>query len=74
MFFKAEKENPGLTQDIVLKILEKKNLQINYCESLLRMAGDDVEGRMLSRAKKFREWNISGKIGEPYNRIIENRG
>ncbi|XP_023258744.1 programmed cell death protein 10-like isoform X2 [Seriola lalandi dorsalis] len=29
-FIKAEKENPGLTQDIVVKILEKKNLKINY--------------------------------------------
>lgn len=43
--FKAEKENPGLTQDIVMKILEKKNLKINYSESLLRMAADDVEGK-----------------------------
>lgn len=43
--FKAEKENPGLTQDIVMKILEKKNVKIDYHESLLRMAADDVEGR-----------------------------
>lgn len=27
-----------------MKILEKKNVQINYTESLLRMAADDVEG------------------------------
>lgn len=47
MCFKAEKDNPGLTQDIVMKIVEKKNLKINYCECLLRMAADDVEGRML---------------------------
>lgn len=45
--FKAEKENPGLTQDIVMKILEKKSLKVNYNESLLRMASDDVEGMML---------------------------
>lgn len=44
--FKAEKRNPGLTQDIVMKILEKKNLNINYSESLLRMAAYNVEGRM----------------------------
>ncbi len=42
---KAEKENPGLTQDIIVKILEKKNVEINFTESLLRMAADDVEGK-----------------------------
>lgn len=42
---KAEKENPGLTQDIIMKILEKKNVEINFSESLLRMAADDVEGK-----------------------------
>ncbi|TNN66984.1 Programmed cell death protein 10 [Liparis tanakae] len=42
-FIKAERENPGLTQDIIMKILEKKNVQINFTESLLRMAADDVE-------------------------------
>lgn len=42
---KAEKETPGLTQDVVVKILEKKKLKINYNESLLRMAGDDMQGR-----------------------------
>ncbi|KAI2667710.1 Golgi integral membrane protein 4 [Labeo rohita] len=40
-FIKAEKENPGLTQDIIMKILEKKNVEINFTESLLRMAADD---------------------------------
>lgn len=43
-FCQAERENPGLTQDIIMKILEKKNVQINFTESLLRMAADDVEG------------------------------
>lgn len=28
-----------------MKILEKKNVQINFTESLLRMAADDVEGK-----------------------------
>lgn len=41
--FQAEKENPGLTQDIVLKIVEKKNLKVDFNEALLRMAEDDVE-------------------------------
>lgn len=45
---KAEKENPGLTQDIIMKILEKKSLEINFTESLLRMAADDVEGKKIN--------------------------
>ena len=40
----AEKENPGLTQDIIMKILNKKNVEVNFTEALLRMAADDVEG------------------------------
>lgn len=57
-FIKAEKENPGLTQDIVMKIVEKKNLKINYCESLLRMAADDVEEFMIDRREpEFQELN-----------------
>lgn len=55
MCFKAEKENPGLTQDIIMKVLEKKNLRVNYSESLLRMAADDVEGRMHAKGGV---WNI----------------
>lgn len=43
----AEKENPGLTQDIIMKILEKKSVDVNFTESLLRMAADDVEGNIL---------------------------
>uniref|UniRef100_A0A3B4UFG4 Programmed cell death 10a n=3 Tax=Seriola TaxID=8160 RepID=A0A3B4UFG4_SERDU len=57
-FIKAEKENPGLTQDIVVKILEKKNLKINYSESLLRMAADDVQEFMIDRREpEFQELN-----------------
>lgn len=48
----AEKENPGLTQDIIMKILEKKSVEVNFTESLLRMAADDVEG-MGKRAFSF---------------------
>uniref|UniRef100_A0A4W6E5H7 Programmed cell death 10a n=1 Tax=Lates calcarifer TaxID=8187 RepID=A0A4W6E5H7_LATCA len=57
-FIKAEKENPGLTQDIVIKILEKKNLKINYSEALLRMAADDVEEFTIDRREpEFQELN-----------------
>lgn len=55
---KAEKENPGLTQDIVMKILEKKNVKIDYHESLLRMAADDVEEFTIDRREpEFQELN-----------------
>ncbi|XP_029963939.1 programmed cell death protein 10-A-like [Salarias fasciatus] len=57
-FEKAEKGNPGLTQDIIMKILEKRNLKINYCESLLRMAAEDVEDfRIDRREPEFQELN-----------------
>lgn len=49
VFCQAERENPGLTQDIIMKILEKKNVQINFTESLLRMAADDVEGEHMRK-------------------------
>lgn len=34
-----------------MKILEKKNVQINFTESLLRMAADDVEGECYRSVK-----------------------
>uniref|UniRef100_A0A3B4WCH3 Programmed cell death 10b n=1 Tax=Seriola lalandi dorsalis TaxID=1841481 RepID=A0A3B4WCH3_SERLL len=57
-FLTAERENPGLTQDIIMKILEKKNVQINFTESLLRMAADDVEDFMIDRPEQeFQDLN-----------------
>lgn len=57
-FIKAEKENPGLTQDIIMKILEKKNVEVNFTESLLRMAADDVEEYMIDRLEQeFQDLN-----------------
>uniref|UniRef100_A0A674DX59 Programmed cell death 10a n=1 Tax=Salmo trutta TaxID=8032 RepID=A0A674DX59_SALTR len=54
----AEKENPGLTQDIIMKILEKKNVEVNFIESLLRMAADDVEEFMIDRPEQeFQDLN-----------------
>uniref|UniRef100_A0A8B9KMM0 Programmed cell death 10a n=1 Tax=Astyanax mexicanus TaxID=7994 RepID=A0A8B9KMM0_ASTMX len=54
----AEKENPGLTQEIILKILEKKNVEINFTESLLRMAADDVKEYMIERPEReFQDLN-----------------
>ncbi|MEQ2196507.1 Programmed cell death protein 10-A, partial [Xenoophorus captivus] len=44
--------------DIIMKILEKKNVQINFTESLLRMAADDVEEFMISRpGQEFQDLN-----------------
>lgn len=60
LFCQAERENPGLTQDIIMKILEKKNVQINFTESLLRMAADDVEGEyMRERSTEILWWKWS---------------
>ncbi|XP_052324296.1 programmed cell death protein 10-like [Oncorhynchus keta] len=57
-FIKAEKENPGLTQDIIMKILEKKKVEVNFTESLLRMAADDVEEFMIDRPEQeFQDLN-----------------
>ncbi|XP_055768085.1 programmed cell death protein 10-like isoform X1 [Salvelinus fontinalis] len=57
-FIKAEKENPGLTQDIIMKILEKKNVEVNFIESLLRMAAGDVEEFMIDRPEQeFQDLN-----------------
>ncbi|KAL8187979.1 UNVERIFIED_CONTAM: Programmed cell death protein 10 [Gekko kuhli] len=54
----AEKENPGLTQDIIIKILEKKSVEVNFTESLLRMAADDVEEYMIERPEpEFQDLN-----------------
>lgn len=43
-----------------MKILEKKNVQINFTESLLRMAADDVEGAYM----KEKRLNILRYCGE----------
>lgn len=60
LFYQAERENPGLTQDIIMKILEKKNVQINFTESLLRMAADDVEGEHVrERNTEISWWDCS---------------
>nr|XP_029509320.1 programmed cell death protein 10-B [Oncorhynchus nerka]XP_029509321.1 programmed cell death protein 10-B [Oncorhynchus nerka] len=41
-----------------MKILEKKNVQINYTESLLRMAADDVEEFLVDRPEQeFQDLN-----------------
>lgn len=57
-FVKAERENPGLTQEVVMKILEKKNLKVDYDESLLRMAADDGDEFVIDRREpEFQELN-----------------
>lgn len=38
-----------------MKILEKKNVQINFTESLLRMAADDVEGEQTKEKEALQE-------------------
>uniref|UniRef100_A0A2K5KBQ2 Programmed cell death protein 10 dimerisation domain-containing protein n=1 Tax=Colobus angolensis palliatus TaxID=336983 RepID=A0A2K5KBQ2_COLAP len=50
---KADKENPGLTQDIIMKILEKKCVEVNFTESLLHTAADDIEEYMIEQPDKI---------------------
>ncbi|KAM6945962.1 programmed cell death protein 10-A [Aplochiton taeniatus] len=62
-FVKAEKENPGLTQDLIMKILEKKNMEVNFTECLLRMAVDDVEEFLIDRPEaEFQELNEKARV------------
>uniref|UniRef100_A0A3B3QVA2 Programmed cell death 10a n=1 Tax=Paramormyrops kingsleyae TaxID=1676925 RepID=A0A3B3QVA2_9TELE len=45
-------------RDIIMKILEKKNVEVNFTESLLRMAADDVEEYMIDRPEQeFQDLN-----------------
>lgn len=48
-FIEAEKHIPGLTQEVLLKILQKKTIRVNYHESLLRMADEEFEALMIDR-------------------------
>ncbi|XP_075400846.1 programmed cell death protein 10-like [Tenrec ecaudatus] len=75
-FIKTEKENPGLTQDIIMKILEKESVDVNSTESLLRLAADDVEEYMIELPEpEFQDLNekaralkqILSKIPEEIN-------
>ncbi|KAG9338725.1 hypothetical protein JZ751_025394 [Albula glossodonta] len=71
-FIKAEKENPGLTQDIIMKILEKKNVEVNFTESLLRMAADDVEEYMIDRPEQeFQDLNEKAHIASAIKELLD---
>uniref|UniRef100_A0A3B3QUG0 Programmed cell death 10a n=1 Tax=Paramormyrops kingsleyae TaxID=1676925 RepID=A0A3B3QUG0_9TELE len=55
---KADAWSPGGFWDIIMKILEKKNVEVNFTESLLRMAADDVEEYMIDRPEQeFQDLN-----------------
>ncbi|KAM9801541.1 programmed cell death protein 10-A [Neosynchiropus ocellatus] len=60
-FTEAEKQNPGLTQEFLLKVLEKKKQKVNYHESLLRMAAVDAQAlpelRIDRQEPEFQELN-----------------
>ncbi|CAM9344885.1 unnamed protein product [Lampetra planeri] len=55
-FVEAEEENPGMTQHFLMRIRQKKNVKINYHESLLHMATADDKGRMIQEPE-FQELN-----------------
>ncbi|KAB0349259.1 hypothetical protein FD754_014116 [Muntiacus muntjak] len=58
VMYSAGKENPGLTQDIIMKILEEKSVEVNFTESLLQMAADDVEEYMTEQPEpEFQDLN-----------------
>nr|XP_032835100.1 programmed cell death protein 10-like [Petromyzon marinus]XP_032835101.1 programmed cell death protein 10-like [Petromyzon marinus]XP_032835102.1 programmed cell death protein 10-like [Petromyzon marinus] len=42
-FTKAERGNPGITQEIILGILKQEREGVNFPEALLRMAAEDLE-------------------------------
>ncbi|XP_070538073.1 programmed cell death protein 10-like isoform X2 [Ptychodera flava] len=57
-FNKAEKENPGLTQDVVAGIVKQELSQVNLAESLLRLAAYDCEEYTLTRPEpQFKKLN-----------------
>lgn len=54
-----------------MKILEKKNVQINFTESLLRMAADDVEGKNRSLWLHTKPWGVFTKRRLPAEFMID---
>ena len=43
-FEKAEKQNPGISQDIISGILDARLADVNLTECLLKLAAHDREG------------------------------
>ncbi|XP_077987665.1 programmed cell death protein 10-like [Glandiceps talaboti] len=57
-FNKAEKENPGVTQDLVAGIIKSASADVNITESLLRLAAYDCEEYTLTRPEpEFKKLN-----------------
>uniref|UniRef100_A0A3B3ZI15 Programmed cell death protein 10 dimerisation domain-containing protein n=1 Tax=Periophthalmus magnuspinnatus TaxID=409849 RepID=A0A3B3ZI15_9GOBI len=67
-FIKAEKHSPGLTQQILLKIMQKENIQVNYHECLLRMASEEFEALMIDR--KEPEFQSLNKKAHALKRVL----
>eukprot|EP00058_Branchiostoma_floridae_P008294 XP_002593782.1 hypothetical protein BRAFLDRAFT_245780 [Branchiostoma floridae] len=51
-FNKAERENPGLTQEVIMGVLRGQGSDVNLVESLLRMSADDCEEYSLHRPER----------------------
>ncbi|CAL1571716.1 unnamed protein product [Knipowitschia caucasica] len=67
-FIKAEKHSPGLTQQILLKVLQKEQIQVNYHECLLRMAAEEFEAMMIER--KEPEFQSLNKKAHTLKRVL----
>lgn len=67
-FIEAEKHSPGLTQQILLKVLQKEKIQVNYHECLLRMADEEFEALMIDR--KEPEFQDLKKKAQTLKRVL----
>ena len=60
----AQEENTGFTQDVIMKLLEEKSVEVNFTKSLLRMAAADVEEYVIKQPEpEFQDLNE--KAGAP---------
>uniref|UniRef100_A0A8C4QCP3 Programmed cell death 10a n=1 Tax=Eptatretus burgeri TaxID=7764 RepID=A0A8C4QCP3_EPTBU len=57
-FFKAETAHQGLTEEIVLGVLQKKGIDVNFLETMLRMSREFVHECAINRPEaEFRDLN-----------------
>ncbi|XP_070685847.1 programmed cell death protein 10-A-like isoform X2 [Pempheris klunzingeri] len=57
-FTKAEEKSPGLTQEVVMRILEERNLKIDYKDSPLVVAAGDMEEFLIDKQEpEFQKLN-----------------
>ncbi|XP_033637979.1 programmed cell death protein 10-A-like [Asterias rubens] len=67
-FEKAEKQNPGISQDIISGILDARLADVNLTECLLKLAAHDREEYTLRRPEK--EFQILNKQAKELKKIL----